>query len=205
VKAFAVLISGDGSNLQAIIDACERGEVDGRLALVLSNSEKAYGLTRARVAGIPHQAVDHRAYPCREDYERVLIQLLEEAGVELIVLAGFMRIFSPLFVHHYRDRILNIHPSLLPAFRGINALQQALDAGVRNTGVTVHFVTEGLDAGPIIAQRVVELDPDDSLEETTEKIHSAEHALYPQVIHWVLSERVHLIDGCVVMQGEDSE
>ena len=205
MKAFAVLISGDGSNLQAIIDACERGEVAGKLALVLSNKEKAYGLTRARLAGIPHHFVDHRAYSSREDYEGALIQRLEEAGVEWIVLAGFMRIFSPRFIRRYRDRILNIHPSLLPDFPGYNALKQAIDAGVRRTGVTVHFVTEGVDMGPIIAQRPVELAPDDSLEESEEKIHRVEHALYPRVIDWVLSERVHLSDGCVTIEGEDSE
>ena len=205
MKSFAVLVSGNGTNLQAIIDACGRGEVGGSLALVISNRQDAYGLTRARLAGIPHEAIDHRGYPSREAYERVLADVLDRAGVNLVILAGFMRIFSSFFIRHFSHHILNIHPSLLPAFPGKNAIQQTLDAGVRHTGVTVHFVTEGLDAGPIIAQRPVTLARGDSLEESIEKIHQVEHALYPEVIHWVLSGRVTLIDDRVVIHGEDSE
>ena len=150
-----VLISGRGSNLQAIIDGIERGDVAARVTVVISNEPDAYGLTRAQTHGIPNRVVDHRSYRNREAFEDQLIKTLKEFQVELVVLAGFMRVLTPHFLRAFPTRVVNIHPALLPAFPGLDVQRKAADYGVRFSGCTVHFVDEGVDAGPIIAQAVV--------------------------------------------------
>jgi phosphoribosylglycinamide formyltransferase-1 len=177
-----VLVSGNGSNLQAILDAVSRGELDARVKLVVSNRENAFALERARNANVKAVVCSHKGLPSREAYDEKLVALLREAGVEYVVLAGFMRILSPLFVRAFRGRVLNIHPALLPAFPGVNALGQALAHGVKVTGVTVHWVDEGVDSGPIIAQRAVPILPSDSEATLAERVHQVEHELYLEVL-----------------------
>lgn len=181
-RRFAVLASGSGTNLQAIIDACERGEIASRLAVVISNRPGSGALARADVAGVPAVLHDHREFPSREAFEGAMIETLEGHGVDLVVLAGFMRLLTPHFVGHFRGRILNTHPSLLPAFRGKAAPRMALERGVKLTGCTIHVVTEEMDDGPILAQTAVEVRDDDTVETLTRRIQAAEHDLYPQVV-----------------------
>ena len=202
---FAVLVSGSGTNLQAIIDAHRSGDIAGDLALVISNRPEAYALERARGAGVIAECLDHRAFPNREAYDRALIATLEAHDISLIVLAGFMRIFSEVFVNRYAGKIVNIHPSLLPAFPGIHAPERALEAGVKLTGVTVHFVDSGVDTGPIIAQEAVPLSANETADSLATKIHRVEHTLYPRVIDLVLRGAVHAEGRHVRIDGEDAE
>ncbi|MEI8011243.1 MAG: phosphoribosylglycinamide formyltransferase [Candidatus Omnitrophota bacterium] len=184
---FAVLASGNGSNLQAIIEACRAGRIGGRLAVVISDKADAYALVRARQAGVPGVlSVNPKDYPSREAFDLELVRLLKAENISLVVLAGYMRILSPAFVCAFSGRIINIHPALLPAFKGAHAIKDALAAGVDVTGVTVHFVDEEVDHGPLIEQVVVSLVPGDTLESLAARIHQAEHVLYPQVIDRVL-------------------
>ncbi|HVC45498.1 MAG TPA: phosphoribosylglycinamide formyltransferase, partial [Candidatus Binataceae bacterium] len=156
-----VLISGEGTNLQAIIDAIARGDLAAEIRVVISNKAAAGGLARARHHGIAAQVIEHRGFPSREDFDRALVATLNTHGVELVVCAGFMRLLSPVMVAAFRDRIMNIHPALCPAFPGVDAQQQAIDYGVRFSGCTVFFVTKGVDDGPVIVQAVVPVHPDD--------------------------------------------
>lgn len=175
----AVLVSGSGTNLQAIIDSsiesCE-------IALVISNKHDAYALKRAEIACITSQVIDHKQYENREKFEEKLIECIDGTGAELIVLAGFMRVLTPLFVRHYKNRILNIHPALLPSFPGVNAAKQAFDYGVKYTGCTVHFVDDGVDTGPIVLQSIVSIEQNDTLDTLLEKIHAEEHKIFPQAV-----------------------
>jgi phosphoribosylglycinamide formyltransferase 1 len=177
-----VLISGEGTNLQAIIDAIARGDLAAEIRVVISNKAAAGGLARARHHGIPAQVIDHRGFPSREDFDRALASALNAHDVELVVCAGFMRLLSPVMVAAFRDRIMNIHPALCPAFPGVDAQQQALDYGVRFTGCTVFFVTEGVDDGPVIVQAVVPVHPDDDAAALAARIHAEEHRIYPWAI-----------------------
>ena len=177
-----VLVSGNGSNLQAILDAVQSKQLDARIRLVVSNREQAYAIERARAAGVPAVVCSHRGMGSREAYDEKLVSVLREAGVEYVVLAGFMRILSPLFVRAFRGRVLNIHPALLPSFPGVNALGQALAHGVKVTGVTVHWVDDGVDTGPIIAQRAVPILPSDDEAALAKRVHSVEHELYVEVL-----------------------
>lgn len=178
-----ILVSGNGSNLQALMDAVgSNHSFPAEVALVLSNEPQAFALERARKKGVPTAVVDHRKFSSRGDFEDGLIVELETAGVEAVILAGFMRILSSKFVKRFAGRILNIHPALLPSFPGTHAIQQAWDYGVRVTGVTVHFVDEGTDTGPIILQESVGLAPKETLETLEEKIHSIEHRLFPEAV-----------------------
>ena len=178
-KRLAVFVSGNGTNLQAIIDA---GIPSVEIVLVLSNNPVAYALERARKHGIPVEVADHRQYSGREEYEIHLLKVLEPYCLDLIALAGFMRILSPMFVKAYKNKIINIHPALLPAFPGIHSARQALESGVKYTGCTVHFVDEGVDTGPIILQTAVPVYDDDDEESLLEKIHKEEHRIYPEAI-----------------------
>jgi phosphoribosylglycinamide formyltransferase-1 len=178
----AVLISGNGSNLQAIIDAIEGGELPAKIAVVISNKPNAYGLERARKVGIATEVVAHQENETREAYDTALQQCLEKYAPKVIVLAGFMRILTPAFVAHFQGRILNIHPSLLPKYPGLHTHQRALAAGDRTHGVTVHIVTPELDAGPILGQRECKITPEDTEETLKQKIQKLEHQLYPEVI-----------------------
>ena len=184
---FAVFASGNGSNLQAIIDALGQGAIKGSLGLVLSDKADAYALTRARQAGVAHVVfLDPRDFASRTAFDAAVVEILQEKKIELVVLAGFMRILSPVLVRAYAGRIINIHPALLPAFKGAHAIRDALAAGVPITGVTVHFVDEEVDHGPVIAQVSVPVLAGDTLASLAARIHAAEHVLYPDVINRVL-------------------
>jgi phosphoribosylglycinamide formyltransferase-1 len=184
-----VLISGRGSNLQAIIDATADGRLDARVAVVISNRPSAVGLERAEAAGIETLVMPHKAYADRAAYDRALAAALKERGVSLVCLAGFMRLLGPEFIAAFPGAILNIHPSLLPAFPGLDAQRQALEHGVKVAGATVHVVTEALDAGPIVMQAAVPVLEDDSVDTLSARILAEEHRIYPQAIARVLGRR----------------
>jgi phosphoribosylglycinamide formyltransferase-1 len=189
-----VLISGRGSNLQALIDAQQRGELaGGRIGVVFSNVAEAPGLARARKAGIPVAFLDHRGR-AREDFDRDVAAILGSHGVDLVCLAGYMRLLSPVFLSAFPGRILNVHPALLPAFPGVKAQRQALEHGVKVSGATVHLVDENLDAGPIVAQEAVAVLPRDTEETLSARILDAEHRIYPRAVRAMLEGRV-TVDG----------
>jgi phosphoribosylglycinamide formyltransferase-1 len=185
-RRLAVLVSGRGSNLQSIIDAIAAGHLDATIAIVVSNRQQAPGLARAREAGIETLWLNPRDYPDRDAYDRAIVQVLRDCDVGLVCLAGFMRLLGPALIEAFPDRILNIHPSLLPSFRGLEAQRQALEYGVRVTGATVHLVTLELDGGPIIVQAAVPVQDDDTVETLAARILVQEHRLYPQAIRIVL-------------------
>lgn len=179
----AVFVSGNGSNLQALIDAEKSGALGaGRLALVVSDKPKAFALERAKKAGIKTVVLEKTGFKTREEYDRAVIAELESSGIEAIVMAGFLRILSDHFIEKYAGRMLNVHPSLLPSFKGLHGIKDAFDYGVKVTGVTVHFVTKELDAGPVILQGVVPIEAGDTLETLEEKVHKEEHKLYPRAV-----------------------
>ncbi len=197
-----VLVSGSGTNLQSIIDAIESGRLNARIAVVLSDNPEAYALERARRHGIRTCIVTKKEFPKREDYDRRAVEVLKEYGVELVVLAGFMRILSPVFIRAFPLRIMNIHPSLLPAFPGLDVHRKAIEWGARFSGCTVHFVDEGVDTGPIIIQAVVPIKEDDTPETLRERILAQEHRIYPEAIRLfsegrltVEGRRVRIKDG----------
>jgi phosphoribosylglycinamide formyltransferase-1 len=177
-----VLVSGDGSNLQAIIDAIASGKLDARVHLVVSNRADAFAVERARRAGVAARVLSHRSFASRAEFDAVVREALQQAGVEWVVLAGFMRVLTPELLRAFPGRVLNIHPSLLPAFPGVRAIAQALTHGVKVTGCTVHFVDEGVDTGPILAQRAVPVLPSDDEATLAERVHRAEHELYVEVL-----------------------
>lgn len=191
-QVLGVLASGRGTDLQSIIDAVGRGEVHAKIGVVLSDKPDAYALERAKKAGIPALCIDRKQYDGREPFEEALIAALEEKGVTLVVLAGFMRILTPLFVRHYKGRILNIHPALLPSFPGAHAHRDVLAYGVKVSGCTIHFVDEGTDSGPIIAQAAVPVLDDDTEDTLGARVLAEEHKLYPQVIEWYCEGRLHI-------------
>ncbi len=188
----AVFCSGQGTNLQAILDAIRKGTLHAQVALVISDKKDAPALRRSARAHVEACFVDPNAYPHRVAYERMLIRLLDERQVRLVCLAGFMRILSRVFIRRYPQRILNVHPALLPAFPGAHAIRDALAWGVKVTGVTVHFVDEQLDHGPIIVQEALSIAPRQTPDSLLKKIHSIEHRLYPKAIQWVLDGRVKM-------------
>jgi phosphoribosylglycinamide formyltransferase 1 len=188
-----VLVSGSGSNLQAILDAIDTGRLDARCRLVLSNRPGVFALERARAAGVPSVTVDHKQYPTRQAFEEQVVSELRAQGVEWLALAGFMRVLSPLLLDAYRGRVVNIHPSLLPAFPGVDAQGQAHAYGVKVAGCTVHFVDSGVDSGPIIAQTAVPVFASDSAEDLRLRILEQEHLLFPQALQWIAEGRVHLV------------
>lgn len=196
-----VLISGRGSNLQAMIDACAVAGFPAQIVLVLSNKPDVQGLERAKAAHIPTAIVNHRDYEGREAFEKAVDAELRQADVELVCLAGFMRILTRWFVEQWHDRMINIHPSLLPAFPGVDTHQRALDAGVRFTGCTVHYVRPDVDAGPIILQSVVPVLPDDTEEVLAARVLQAEHVAYPSAVRLVAEKRVAIVDSHTVIAG----
>ncbi len=198
----AVFVSGNGTNLQAIIDAISRGEINAKIALVVSDNENAYALTRAKNAGIETFVLNPKGFKSREDYDREIVKELEKRNVGLVVLAGFMRLVSPYFVNKYKNKILNIHPALLPSFKGTHGIKDAFEYGVKKTGVTVHFVDAELDHGPIILQEVVNVEEDDTLQTLEEKIHKVEHKLYPEAIR-LFTEGKLKIEGRKVKRNDD--
>ena len=179
--SFAVFISGNGSNLQAIIDATSNGLIDGQICCVLSNKKEAYGLARAKKANIPTIVIEHLNYENREEFDNALLQSLQKYNPDLIVLAGFMRILTPVFIKPYLGKLINIHPSLLPKYPGLNTHQKVIDNKDTEHGVTVHFVDENLDGGPICAQSTMKVESND-IETLEKRIHELEHELYPKVI-----------------------
>jgi len=203
MKRVGVLISGRGSNLQALIDAERSGELaGGRIAVVISNVETAFGLERARQAGITALFRSHRGRP-REEYDAEIVALLEEHGVDLVCLAGFMRLLSPVLVRAFPNRILNIHPALLPAFPGLEAQRQAVEHGVKVSGATVHLVDEGLDSGPIVVQEAVPVQDTDDAETLAHRILEVEHRIYPRAVRLLLASR-YRIEGrrFIVEEGQ---
>jgi phosphoribosylglycinamide formyltransferase 1 len=178
----AVLCSGNGTNLQAIIDSVKTGYIPARIDLVISDKKEAFALSRAKRAGIETIALDKKNYKSREEFDKDIIKHLKKSNVELVVLAGFMRLLSPHFIREYKDKIINIHPALLPSFKGTHSVKDALDSGVKVTGVTVHFVDEHLDNGPVILQKYVDIRDDDTEETLLERIHKEEHKVYPEAI-----------------------
>ncbi len=189
-----VLVSGTGSNLQAIIDAIEKGELDAKIRLVLSNRPDAYGLVRAKKAGLPTLALAHNEFSSREKFDEKLVKSLKEAGVQWVALAGFMRVLTPVFLTAFADKIINIHPSLLPAFPGVNAQKQAFDYGVKVTGCTVHFVDQGVDTGPIILQGSVAVKESDSLEDLRARILKKEHQLFVEALSEISRGHVSVLE-----------
>ena len=182
MKRIAVLASGRGSNLKAILKAAKKGEIAGKIALMISDRADAPALDIAREGGIKALHVDPKTYRSRESYDQVLINTLKEEEIDLIVLAGFMRLLSPLFVQAFPLQILNIHPSLLPAFPGTHGIEQAFNYGVKVTGCTVHFVDEGLDSGPVVLQEAVPVIQQESVKTLQQRIQALEHRLYPTAI-----------------------
>jgi phosphoribosylglycinamide formyltransferase-1 len=187
-----VLASGNGSNLQAIIDRCREGELPAEVVLVLSNKSQAGALTRARKAGIATLVIDHRDHPERAAFDQAMVAALRNAEVDLVVLAGFMRILTPVFLEAFPQRIMNIHPALLPAFPGINAQRKALEYGVKIAGCTVHFVDPGVDSGPIIIQAAVPVLDDDDETTLSRRILEQEHRIYPEAIQLYAEGRLHI-------------
>ncbi|MDF1780135.1 MAG: phosphoribosylglycinamide formyltransferase [Alcanivoracaceae bacterium] len=197
-----VLISGSGTNLQAILDAIQDGQLNASVALVLSNKAGVAGLDRAHAAGIPTAVIEHKRFPDREQFDRAMIEAIDPYDPETVVLAGFMRILSDVFVHHYRGKLINIHPSLLPRYPGLHTHQRAIDAGDTQHGCSIHFVTEELDGGPVIAQAVVPIRSNDTAETLSKRVQLREHALYPLVLNWRAAGHVELHQDGVKLHGE---
>lgn len=197
-----VLISGNGTNLQALIEAVHDGRVPGRIAAVISNRPRAYGLERAARAGIDAVTVDHTAFPTRDGFDAALRAAIDRYRPDLVVLAGFMRILTDAFVRHYAGRMINIHPSLLPAHRGLRTHQRVLDAGDAMHGVSVHYVTPELDGGPVIAQARVPVAPGDTADTLARRTQRQEHRLYPEVVAWIARGRLRLSGGTPMLDGK---
>lgn len=206
-----VLLSGSGSNLQAILDACLQGQDQGksqapaiaaRVVGVLSNKADAFGLTRAQQAGVDTAVLAHGNFPDRDSFDAAMADIIDAWQPDVVVLAGFMRILSAGFVTRYSGRLLNIHPSLLPKYKGLHTHQRALDAGDSEHGCSVHFVTPELDGGPVIAQAVVSVKADDTAESLAARVHVAEHGIYPAVLGWLAEQRLSWQQGQIVLDGE---
>lgn len=200
-----VLISGSGSNLQAFIDGQARGELPIDIRAVISNRADAYGLERARAAGIPGEVLSHRGFDDRASYDRALAEVIDRHEPGLVILAGFMRILSDAFVTHYLGRLINIHPSLLPDFRGLHTHERALESAVQVHGCSVHFVIPELDAGPLIVQAEVPVWPDDTPETLARRVQIQEHRIYPLAVRWLAEGRVCMREGCTWMDGRPLE
>nr|WP_026007408.1 phosphoribosylglycinamide formyltransferase [Pseudomonas fuscovaginae] len=197
-----VLLSGSGSNLQALIDDVRTGDNPAHIAAVISNRTDAYGLQRAREAGIETRTLDHKAFEGREAFDAALIELIDAFNPQLVVLAGFMRILSAEFVRHYHGRLLNIHPSLLPKYKGLHTHQRALDAGDSEHGCSVHFVTEELDGGPLVVQAVVTVESGDSAQSLAQRVHTQEHRIYPLAVRWFAEGRLSLGEQGALLDGQ---
>jgi len=187
-----VLASGSGTNFQSIIDAVEGGDLDATIAVLISNNPQSYAIERAKKHSIAVEILDHRNFSSRGHFDQRMVDLLRDYGVELVVMAGFMRILSPLFLRAFPHRIMNIHPALLPSFPGLNAQKQAFDYGVKFSGCTVHFADEGVDTGPIIIQAVVPVLDDDTEESLQKRILQEEHRIYPRAIKLYAEERLEI-------------
>ncbi|OGT73422.1 MAG: phosphoribosylglycinamide formyltransferase [Gammaproteobacteria bacterium RIFCSPLOWO2_02_FULL_57_10] len=198
--AIVVLISGNGSNLQALIDARASGGFT--ISAVISNKADAYGLQRAAQAGIPTRILDHKQFPDRESFDQQLAREIDAFSPQLVVLAGFMRILSPSFVQHFSGRMLNIHPSLLPDYRGTHTHERVLEAGETEHGVSVHFVTEELDGGPVVLQAVVPVLADDTRDTLAARVARQEHLIYPKAVSWYAAGRLRMKDHAAWLDGQ---
>ncbi|HEH9416735.1 TPA: phosphoribosylglycinamide formyltransferase [Aeromonas sobria] len=196
-----VLISGNGSNLQAILDHCASGKIAGEVVGVISNKADAYGLVRAKDAGVATAILTQQQFASREEYDTALLALMADYQPDLVVLAGFMRILSAQLVHHFAGRMLNIHPSLLPKYQGLHTHQRAIDAGDSEHGTSVHFVTEELDGGPVILQARVPIFEGDEADEVAARVQAQEHSIYPLVVRWFCEGRLQMMDGAVQLDG----
>lgn len=198
----AVLVSGSGSNLQALIDAQQRGALAVKIAVVVSNRPGVQGLKRAQQAGIPTQVIDHTQFHSRTAFDKAMMVALDQYQPELVVLAGFMRILTPEFVGHYSGRMMNIHPSLLPKYPGLHTHRRALEAGDTCHGVTVHFVTDQLDGGPPIVQAQITIRAADTEESLARRVLQQEHRIYPMAVQWFAEGRLHLSGSRCMLDGE---
>lgn len=194
-KRIIVLVSGNGSNLQAIINACQNNLINGKIVAVISNKPDIYSLMRAKQANIPSHVINHKEFATREAFDHQLQLQIEQYQPDLIVLAGYMRILTPHFVQHYSGKMLNIHPSLLPKYPGLNTHRRAMEAGDKEHGTTVHFVTDELDGGPIILQAKVPIFDNDEEQDIVERVLAQEHQIYPLVIKWFCDDRLTMING----------
>ena len=197
-----VLLSGTGSNLQALIDSDDVKASPANIRAVISNRADAYGLQRAKDAGIDTRVLDHKAFEGREAFDAALIEVIDEFKPQLVVLAGFMRILSADFVRHYQGRLLNIHPSLLPKYKGLHTHQRALEAGDGEHGCSVHFVTEELDGGPLVVQAVIPVESDDSPHSLAQRVHAQEHRIYPLAVRWFAEGRLALDEQGALLDGQ---
>ena len=202
MRSIVVLISGSGSNLQAIMDRLATDKLDAKIELVLSNRADAFGLERAAKAGIPTAVIDHKQFESREAFDQAMIEVIDPINPELIVLAGFMRILSEGFVEHYNGRMIDIHPALLPAYKGLNTHQRALADGVSHHGASVHYVTPELDSGAVILQGRVPVLADDDEDALQKRVHKIEHVVYPEVVTWFAIGRLDNRDDIAYLDGE---
>lgn len=200
-KSIVVLISGSGSNLQALLDHFANQPQLARISAVLSNKADAFGLERAAKAGVPNHVLSHRDYADRLSFDQAMIEQIDQYQPDLVVLAGFMRILTPEFTRHYAGKLVNIHPSLLPKYKGLDTHQRALDAGDAEHGCSVHFVTEELDGGPVIVQARTAIAADDSADSLAQKVHVLEHQIYPLAAQWFVEGRLQLVGNCAVLDG----
>ena len=187
-----VLISGSGSNLQALIDSLDEDNSPARIRAVVSKRAEAFGLQRAQAADIDTHVVQHKDFADREAFDAALMEIIDTYQPQLVVLAGFMRILTAGFVRHYQGRLLNIHPSLLPKYKGLDTHRRALDAGDLEHGCSVHFVTEELDGGPVVIQACLKIEPNESIDKLTDRVHTAEHIIYPLAVRWFAEGRLRL-------------
>lgn len=201
LPGLAVLISGRGSNLQAFVDACASGQLTAQISVVISNNPGAAGLQHAARAGLATRCIDHRDYSVREEFDQALVDELRAHAVDIVVLAGFMRILTPVLIDPFLGRLLNIHPSLLPKYPGLHTHQRALDSGDSETGATVHFVTQELDGGPPVLQARVPVLPGDTAEILAARVAVQEHAIYPLAVRWHLQGRLQLDGKRAVLDG----
>jgi len=202
MKRIVVLISGSGSNLQAIIDACSAGFIEGRIQAVISNKADAFGLERAKRAGIATDVIDHQSFANRESFDDELLKKVQAHEPDLIIMAGFMRILTPNFITPLLGKMINIHPSLLPKYTGLNTHQRAIDAGEDEAGATVHFVTEELDGGPPVLQTVVPILEGDDASALAARVLQQEHTIFPLVAKWFCEGRLNLDNGRAILDGE---
>jgi len=204
MKKAVVLISGSGSNLQAFIDLIGADQLPIQIALVVSNNANAYGLQRAAMAGIQTKVIDHRAYNSRSEFDATLIEEIDAFEPEIVILAGFMRILTAEFVDHYQNRLLNIHPSLLPKYPGTNTHQRAIDSKDEWHGASIHFVVPEVDAGPVILQGRIKVNASDTPDSLQARIHKIEHQLYPLAVKWLAQGRLSTKNGLVLLDDETS-
>lgn len=202
MKKIVVLVSGNGSNLQAIIDACQSNQINGKVVAVISNQPNVYSLIRAKQANIPSHVINHKAFISREEFDDKVQQQIDCYQPDLIVLAGYMRILTADFVQHYAGKMLNIHPSLLPKYPGLHTHRRAIEAGDKEHGTTVHFVTEDLDGGPIILQAKVPIFDNDAEQDVIKRVLTQEHQIYPLVVKWFCDNRLNMQDGKAYLDGK---